>query len=373
MGGAAVEPLARFLLGPPSLHAQPRTLAAEALGLIGGTRAVDALIAALLAGDIADLPHVLRLSEEAVRNCVARELGRLGDPRAIEPLLEALRRFHLVEAGAALGRFGEVRAVPSLIDCLEDSFIRERAATVLLEFGPDALGPLIESVGRRRARDGDELRPSRERRAACTRLLGELRNPDAEAPLVACLTDEAQEVRVAAGLALSRLAPGARDLEVIPALVEGLRGRDPLVSDECVEALGSVGPAAVPAVVEALTVEAARLQAQSEPHPSAALRSTARALGQMGAPGGEALLFLVGHPSPLVRGLAVANLGKSPVAGARVALRRALRDPDLRVRLTAVAFLEDVREGDWGGRVRRVLAALLGRVRRRLSGVLGHA
>jgi len=32
-GEAAVEPVIEFLLGPPSLHAEPRCLAAEALGI----------------------------------------------------------------------------------------------------------------------------------------------------------------------------------------------------------------------------------------------------------------------------------------------------------------------------------------------------
>jgi HEAT repeat protein len=65
LGERAIEPLGRFLLAGPSLHPQPRMLAAEALGCIGGPRASRALLEALLAGDPRTLPPVLRLSEEA--------------------------------------------------------------------------------------------------------------------------------------------------------------------------------------------------------------------------------------------------------------------------------------------------------------------
>jgi HEAT repeat protein len=363
MGEAAVEPLARFLLGPPSLHAEPRGLAAEALGAIGGARATRALLDALLVGDLATLPHVLRLSEEAVRNRVARELSRLGDPRAVEPLLEALRRFHLIEAGRALARFGEVRGVPYLIDCLEDSFIRERAAAALLEFGPAAVGPLIESLGRRRAREEQEVRPSLDRRVESARLLGEIKDPRAEPQLVACLTEEAPEVRVAAAVGLYRLAPGARASEVVPALVEGLRSRDPIVADECVEALASIGTAALPAVAEALTLEAKMAEAEGERPPGSALRCMARTLGRMGEPGVAALVSLARHPNPLARGLAVGNLGKAHFALAMPTLLRALRDSDARVRNTAAAFFEDMkeREGLWGT-IRRWLGGVLARI-----------
>jgi hypothetical protein len=43
-GQAAVDPLAAYLLGPPTAHPQPRMLAAEVLGAIGGARAAQALV-----------------------------------------------------------------------------------------------------------------------------------------------------------------------------------------------------------------------------------------------------------------------------------------------------------------------------------------
>jgi HEAT repeat protein len=43
MGEEAVDPLIEFLSSAPTLHPQPRCLAAEALGAIGGARAIEVL------------------------------------------------------------------------------------------------------------------------------------------------------------------------------------------------------------------------------------------------------------------------------------------------------------------------------------------
>jgi HEAT repeat protein len=359
MGEAAVGPLARFLLGPPGLHPHPRMLAAEALGAIGGPRAIAALISALLAEDFAGLPDVLKLSEEAVRNCVARELGRSGARRAVEPLLEALGRFHLIEAGCALARFREARAVALLVERLEDSFVRERALEALLEFGPEAVGPLIESLGRRRSREGVELRPSVERRSVSLRLLGELRQPRAARAVARCLSEDTPEVRVAAAVALARLAPGIRSSEVARALLEGLRSPDPTVVEQCVEALVWTGSVIVATIVDALTAEADRAEVDDERAHASVLRSMARVLGRMGASGRAALTSLVGHRNPLIRGLALANLARADLALAAPLLRHALRDPDPRVRRTAAALLRDDRRHEDGPR-RRFLSVFTG-------------
>ena len=65
LGKPSVPALTRFLLGPPELHPQPRLLAAQALGHIGGGGAVRALIAAMCRGPIPALSAVLTFSEEA--------------------------------------------------------------------------------------------------------------------------------------------------------------------------------------------------------------------------------------------------------------------------------------------------------------------
>jgi HEAT repeat protein len=343
LGEAAIASLARYLLGPPSLHAQPRMLAAEALGAIGGPSAVRALAAALVVGDLAALPLPLRLSEEAVRNCSARELGRLGDRSAVDALLQALRRFHLVEAGAALARFRDARAIPPLVDCLDDPFIRERAAVTLLEFGQDAAAALIDGLHRRESRDGMETAPSVERRAVCARLLGEIKDRRGEAVLLASLGEEAREVRTAAAIALPRMGASAGSEDLMGALIDGLRSDDPTLADECGEALAAFRGAAVRALVDALGIEAERANAEGDHAPSRPLLAMARTLGRMGEPGLRALVSLARHASPLVRGVAVANLGRAHSALARSVIVRAVKDPDVRVRRTAIAMLESIR------------------------------
>jgi hypothetical protein len=333
LGESAVAPLARFLLGPPGLHAQPRMLAAEALGLIGGARAAEALAAALVAGDLASLDPVVRLSEEAVREVMARELGQLGAPAAVEPLVEALQRFRLVEAGLALARLREPRAVPLLVECLEDPFRRERAGAALVEFGPVGVDALIESLRERRMFDGDEVRPSLERRAESARLLGELGDPRAEPALRESLTDGARDVRVAAAVTLARLGAGREAITLVPALLEGARSEGASVADECAAALVGTGPEAAPA--DALSEEADRAGARGDAAPTPVLRRLARVLSAQGDPGIAALVALSHDARPLVRGLAVANLGRAPATIFDTVLGAATHDPDRRVRRTA--------------------------------------
>lgn len=170
-GEPAVRPLTRVLLGPPRRDPLPRVVAAEVLGAIGGPLATQALIGALCRGPLRVDDPALRSSEEVVRSAVARELARLGNRSAAGPLLYALRRFRLVDAGRALLRFGDARAIPYLVECLENEPTREAAAAVLLEFGAAAVAALTAGLTRREDQDGAETPGSKARRNACARLL----------------------------------------------------------------------------------------------------------------------------------------------------------------------------------------------------------
>jgi HEAT repeat protein len=82
----------------------------------------------------------------------AQKLGELGDARAIEPLLQALRdRSSEVRTNAieALAKLGDPRVVEPLIQCLQDSnfFVRAKAAWALAELGDvKAIEPLIQAL-----------------------------------------------------------------------------------------------------------------------------------------------------------------------------------------------------------------------------------
>lgn len=339
LGEAAVGPLGEFLLDPPSLHPHPRMLAAEALGVIGGGAATEALVTALEAGNLASLPLVYRLSEEAVRNQVARELGRIGDRVAVKPLVRALARFHLIEAGAALLVFGEARAIPLLVECLDDDFLRERAAFLLFEFGRDAVAALIAGLERRAESDPPR---SVERRATCARVLGYIADASAEPPLRAHLGDGRPRVRIACAVALTHVCGRGAGDAAVARLIEGLEAEDAGLIDDCSEALVEVGTVAVPSILEALTVAAERDERQGERMPGPGPRAMARTLGQIDSEDVNALATLLEHPCCFLRALAVAHLGRTDPEGAASLVSRALRDRDRRVRRTAAARLRQL-------------------------------
>ncbi len=141
-GAGAVEPLIGALGGGDLVaHA-----AAVELGQIGDTRAIDSLIAAL------------RSAERNLVGAAAEALAQIGDERAIEPLIAALQSAdaNLVSAAAkALGRFGDSRAVDPLLEIVRTrgSSDRTKAMFSVVEALGDfadgrAIAPLKEAVAR---------------------------------------------------------------------------------------------------------------------------------------------------------------------------------------------------------------------------------
>ena len=117
-----------------------RKVAAGALGRLGDKRAVDPLIEAL-----SDGMYLVRLS-------AAGALGRLGDKRAVDPLIKALSDDESVvrkAAAGALGRLGDRRAVDPLVKALLHKYYgtRWRAAEALGQLGDKrAVDPLIDAL-----------------------------------------------------------------------------------------------------------------------------------------------------------------------------------------------------------------------------------
>jgi len=164
-----------------------RKAAAAALGRIGDVRAVEPLVAALQDED------------DWVGGQAALALGSTGDPRAVSPLIAALRegqRLTRSAAADALGSIGDARAVGPLIDALGDSPADMYAAKALGEIGDArAVGPLISAL-----EDGD-----RTLRAAGADALGRLGDARAVDALKRLLEDEHQAVRRASRGALDRI------------------------------------------------------------------------------------------------------------------------------------------------------------------------
>ena len=209
LGKAAVRPLAEFLLfGGPANEHEPRCLAADALGTIGGVDALEGLVTALLA-PFATKDPVKALAEEAVRNCICHALQGHRSERITYSLLTALERFHLVGAAEALSEHGEKAAIPLLIELLEDSFKRWRISDALLKFGKSATEELIKTTQKKEMKEDFEILPSVERRAEAAKLLGligdEKGDKQVVSRLIDLLDDEQELVRFEASLALLAL------------------------------------------------------------------------------------------------------------------------------------------------------------------------
>ena len=188
IGAPAVEPLIAALKDKDS---DVRYAAAKALGEIKDPRAVEPLIA------------VPKDYYSGVRYAVTEALVKIGAP-AMEPLIAALKDKDSKDsdvrqaAAEALGEIKDPRAVEPLIAALkdEDSDVRAAAAYALGEIkDPRAVEPLIAAL-----KDGDS-----DVRKAAAKALGEIKDPRAVEPLIAALKDAKWRVREAAAEALVSL------------------------------------------------------------------------------------------------------------------------------------------------------------------------
>ena len=199
---ASIPDLIRVLSDP---NAYVRKEAAEALGKVGD--ATSAVSLRTILGD----------QEESVRCAVAEALGELKDKSALPELLEHLRddpRAGVRAAAArAMGQIGDSTAVPDLLNALKSKkgIIRSAAALALGQIGD------VSAI--------NELR----------RVLGE--------------QDEEQNVHHAAAEALALL----KDDVSIPAIADVvMRFRGGTPPDSVVHALGDMGEAAVPGLIDIL-------------------------------------------------------------------------------------------------------------------------
>ena len=263
-----------------------RQAAAKALGLIANPQAVPALIAAL------------EDSESKVCQEAAEALGRIRDPKAV-PSLAGLLNSHdddlrekaigaLVQIGPpsinqligvlqlspfysrqaatkALGLIGDARAVDPLLAALKDPdySVRRDAVTALANLGAKAEAQLISVLGD----------PNLEVREAAAITLGKIKDPRAIEPLKTVAQDEEPRVREAAWKALAQIGwPPAHTRERVlravafgdfkKAIAEGASAVEPLaevfregdkaVRESVVLALTHIGPAGIESLVLAL-------------------------------------------------------------------------------------------------------------------------
>jgi HEAT repeat protein len=172
---------------------QAREAACQALGKLGEARAVEPLIA--------------RLYDQDTNVCwaAAEALGEMGHP-AVDLLIERLSRARVTERPAAcgaLGRLGDARAVAPLVARLSDADreLREAAAEALKPLGQGRFANALLGAWDGREDAFDSL--------AALAGEGDLRAVD---PMVARLEDRVAAVRMVAGQALKRMSKALKPL-----------------------------------------------------------------------------------------------------------------------------------------------------------------
>ncbi len=289
-----------------------RAKAASALGRLGDKRAVEPLIAALKDNDA------------RVRMSAALALAALGDKRAVEPLIAALkdedRRVRSMSA-MALNMLGDKRAVEPLIAALkdEDRSVRLSASDALGNLGDKrAFEPLIAAL-----KDTDT---DVEVRRMSARALGRLGDQRAFEPLITALKDEDRSVRSSAFYALGNLG----DKRAFEPLIAGLKDKDAEVRGSVALALAQLGDErAVKPLSEALRDDDGKVSS-----------GVAIALAQLGdARAVEPLLALAAIPDSGVIGLGRMLVLERMGPPAVEPLIAALKHEDKRVRYIAARVL----------------------------------
>jgi len=189
LGRPAVPQLIDELKSPDPLA---RRQAAEALGEIQDSRAVEPLIV------------LLKDKDALIQRHAVKALGNIKDLRAVDPLIGILNdkkaQAHVkMTAAEALGRIGEKRAVEPLISTLKDTdwTVRSRAAIALGTIrDPRAVVPLISAL-----KDNDASV-----RGHVVDALGAIKDPRAVEPLRSALEDSDRVVRKRAQRALTAIA-----------------------------------------------------------------------------------------------------------------------------------------------------------------------
>ena len=210
----------------------------------------------------------LRDQDEDLRADAAYELGFIGDPLAASALRQALRdkdktvRRLAVEA---LARLGETTAIRDLVRMLGDETGSVRDATMgaLGQFGPAAIPVLIREVER-----GAGRRKAKTRLLQAARLLGQIGDDRALAPLGALLDSGPATARVAAARGLGDLGLSQGILDLRQALLDP----EPPVRGAALRSIIDIAGPAARAVVEDY------IRRETDPSLKAAARSALASL-----------------------------------------------------------------------------------------------
>jgi len=328
---------------------------ARALGELGDPRAVEPLIQALAAGTSRAADALSQIGTPAVAPLIAAlggqtRAGRLAAAGALDRLgwkpdsgETGAAYWAAKEQWSRCAQIGEPAVAP-LVRVLRD--VPPGVVAAFRRIGSPAVGPLIAALA-------DPAESTRERAATA---LGDIGDPRAVAPLIAALDvpGRRESARKAAARALGKL----RDARAVDPLITALQDTGlPRVSTAAAEALGKIGdPRAVGpllaayhdmraptlgALVEigapAIEPLATALHSSQE----ASRRCAVLALHDIGGPSAvEPLITALHDESAPVRQAAAVALGKAGGTRVMEPLIAALHDDDDEVRGTAAEILE---------------------------------
>lgn len=291
--------------------------AAELLGRIGDTSAVDSLLT------------VLQKDEKYfVRSAAATALGNLGDPKAVDTLLAVLGgddEYVRSHAAGALGEIGDARATDGLLAALNDSDEATRMEALI------ALGKLSD----RRVLDDllQALRGGAFWRWQVPEALGAIGDKRAVDDLRSALSDRDESVRWQSAKALGKIG----DTRAVKDLLSALSDTELLVSLVAAESLGKIGgPAATDGLLVALTSDNEQVRMRA-----------ASALGGIGgARVVSGLLRALDDKDAGVQWSAAFSLGKISDEELALGLEQALSAEDGSVRRLAASFVGYYVKGD---------------------------
>lgn len=201
IGAPAFDPLLTAVQDPSE---EVRRGAVQALGVFKDPRAVEPLIPAL--------------KDSSLKYGAAYALGEIGDPRAAEPLLAALQDSPASRTVvAALVKLKDPRSAEPLVAFLEKSYemnsgTAREMAKELSSLGEILLEPLGTAI----------VRSKSQARLLMADLLGDLKDPRAVAPLITVLRAQDMTLQEHVAQALLKIGPPA--VEPLISAVKGTEG-----------------------------------------------------------------------------------------------------------------------------------------------------
>ena len=328
---------------------------AAALGRIGDKRAVDPLIQILNNKDVGR-PQ----GDTPAKVSVAQALGKLKDARAVDTLIRTLLtdKDAVVRhcAAVALSEIGDERVVDALIKALDDEeFVHQEAAAVLDGFKWKPANQVQQISYLTAKHDWDALvkigapavdhllkglgGDNRNIRESAAKTLGEMKDLRAVEPLIKALNDSDcngyHNVRISAANSLGTLKD-PRAVEPLIKLLKNDKNSD--VREAAADALGWIGnPRAIEPLIQALSEDGLLVC----PH-------IARALARIGESALEPLIKALSVGNPDGRRYAAEALGLMKNQKVIEPLVKALNDPSARenepsVRYEAAKALDELK------------------------------